>query len=65
MLMLWWGLFSKRHLLIFTASIVLLFSSTPVVSNFMIRLAEDQAERIHAIDAPQADAIVVLSGGRL
>jgi uncharacterized SAM-binding protein YcdF (DUF218 family) len=44
---------------------VLLFSSTPVVSNFMLRLAEDQAERIHAIDAPQADAIVVLSGGRV
>jgi uncharacterized SAM-binding protein YcdF (DUF218 family) len=31
----------------------------------MIRSAEDQAERIHAIDALKADAIVVLSGGRV
>ncbi len=63
--MLWYGLYSKRRLLILTASILLFFSSTPLVSNFMIRSAECEAERIHAIEAPKADAIVVLSGGRV
>jgi uncharacterized SAM-binding protein YcdF (DUF218 family) len=64
-LMLLFGLFSKRRLFILAASIVLYASSTPIVSNFMIRSAEGGAERIHSIDAPKADAIVVLSGGRL
>lgn len=64
-LMLWSGLFSKRRILILTSSIVLYLSSTPLVGNFMIRSAQGGAERIYPIDAPQADAIVVLSGGRL
>jgi uncharacterized SAM-binding protein YcdF (DUF218 family) len=64
-LMIWWGLFSKRHFFILAASILLFISSTPLFSNFMMRSSEGWAERIHAVDAQQADAIVVLSGGRL
>jgi uncharacterized SAM-binding protein YcdF (DUF218 family) len=65
LLLLLFGLLSKRRLLISFASIVLWFSSMPLVSNFMVRSAEGWAERIAAIDAPQADAIVVLSSGRI
>jgi uncharacterized SAM-binding protein YcdF (DUF218 family) len=63
-LLLGWGLFSKRRLLVLAAFILLLLSSNPLVSYFMIRSAEDWAVRIDAADAPKADAIVVLSGGR-
>jgi uncharacterized SAM-binding protein YcdF (DUF218 family) len=64
-LMLWWGLFFKRRFFILFASILLFLSITPLLSNFMMRSSEGWAERIHTVDAPQADAIVVLSGGRL
>jgi uncharacterized SAM-binding protein YcdF (DUF218 family) len=63
-LLLGWGLFSKRRLLVLAAFILLLLSSNPLVSYFMIRSAEDWAVRIDAADAPKADAIIVLSGGR-
>ena len=62
-LLLGWGLFSKQRLLVLAASILLLLSSNPLVSYFMIRSAEDWAVRSDAANARHADAIVVLSGG--
>ena len=63
--MILWGLLSKRRFLIMLASFVLLLSSTSLFSNFMMRSAEGWMERTLAIDALRADAIVVLSGGRV
>ena len=64
-LMMCLGLLSKRRIFIFIASIFLLFTSSPLVANFMMRSAEGWADRSQAKYSPQADAIVVLSGGRL
>jgi len=59
------GLLLRRRAIIWIGLAVLWLSSTPVVSHFMIRSVEGLAERSEAIDAPRADAIVVLSGGRV
>lgn len=59
------GLLLGRRALIWVGLAVLWLSSTPVVSDFVIRSVEGWAERSQAIDAPRADAIVVLSGGRV
>ncbi len=59
------GVVLRRRSLIWTGFAVLWLSSAPIASDFMIRAAEKWAERIEAVDAPRADAIVVLSGGRV
>ncbi len=59
------GLILRRRALILIGLLVLWFSSTPVISNLAARSIEGGAERSLAIDAPTADAIVVLSGGRV
>lgn len=59
------GLFFKRRALTLIGLLVLWVSSTPVISNLAARAIEGGAERSLAIDAPAADAIVVLSGGRV
>jgi uncharacterized SAM-binding protein YcdF (DUF218 family) len=64
-LLLCFGLLLKSRKLILLASILLWLSSTPFISSFAIRSVEGWAERIQAIDASEADAIVVLSGGRV
>jgi uncharacterized SAM-binding protein YcdF (DUF218 family) len=65
LILLSFGLLFKRSILILLALILLWLSSTPLISTFAIRSAEGWAHRIHANDAHQADAIVVLSGGRI
>lgn len=59
------GLLLRRQGMIWTGVAVLWLGSTPVISHIMIRSMEGWAERSQAIGAPHADAIVVLSGGRL
>ena len=59
------GLLLRRRPLIWVGFAVLWLGSTPIISDFLVRSAEGWAERGQAIDAPRADAIVVLSGGRV
>jgi uncharacterized SAM-binding protein YcdF (DUF218 family) len=65
LLLMLWGLLSRRRTLIWVGFVVLWLSGTPLIGNFMIRSVEAWGERIQAIDSSHADAIVVLSGGRL
>lgn len=59
------GVRFRRWCLIWSGVAVLWLSSTPVVSRLAVRVAEGRAERGLAADASQADAIVVLSEGRV
>jgi len=59
------GLASRRRWLTATALLLLWLASTPITSRPLARFMEGGAERALAITAPTADAIVVLSGGRL
>ena len=59
------GQVCRRRALVWAAVALLWFSSTPVVGGFLTRVAEGPAERVLANDAPTADAIVVLSAGRM
>lgn len=59
------GLLRRRQVLIAIGIAVLWISSTPWVSDVLARAVEGRAERGRTADAPTADAIVVLSGGRL
>jgi uncharacterized SAM-binding protein YcdF (DUF218 family) len=59
------GLLFRRRSFIWFGLAVLWLSSTPLVSDLLVRSAETWAERRLAIDAPRVDAIVVLSGGRV
>ncbi len=59
------GLWTRRRALIWAGLAVLWLSSTPLLSNGLIRAVEGHAVRIQATDAPRADAIVVLSEGRI
>jgi len=59
------GLLSRHRRLIWVGFAVLWLSSTPLIGHFMVRSAEAWTERNLATDAPNADAIVVLSGGRI
>jgi uncharacterized SAM-binding protein YcdF (DUF218 family) len=59
------GLLFRRRALIWTAVVILWLSSTPLVSAFLVRAAEGWAERTPVTDASEADAIVVLSEGRV
>lgn len=59
------GFFLRRRALIVGGVVVLWVSSTPAFSVLAIRAAEGFAERGQATDAPAANAIVVLSEGRV
>ena len=59
------GFFLRRRALIVVGVVVLWVSSTPAFGALAIRAAEGFAERGQATDAPVADAIVVLSEGRV
>ena len=65
LLMVLAGLLFRRRALVWTGLAILWLSSTPLVSGLAVRAAEGWAERGLAADAPEADAIVVLSGGRV
>jgi uncharacterized SAM-binding protein YcdF (DUF218 family) len=60
-----WGTFRRRRGVAIAGLLVLLVSSNPFVGNFLIRWTEQWAERRVAADVPTADAIVVLSAGRV
>lgn len=59
------GLAFRRRALIWAALALLWISSTPLVASSLYRVAEGWSERRPAASAPAADAIVVLSGGRV
>jgi uncharacterized SAM-binding protein YcdF (DUF218 family) len=59
------GLLLRRRWLIWSGLAILWLSSTPLVSRLAVRTAEAWAERGLASDTPDADAIVVLSEGRV
>ena len=59
------GLRLRRRALIWSGVAVLWLGSTPFVSGLAVRAAEGGAQRGLAADAPPADAIVVLSEGRV
>jgi uncharacterized SAM-binding protein YcdF (DUF218 family) len=59
------GLWARRRILIWVGLAVLWLCSTPLVSDALIRVVEGRAVRIPATDAPRADAVVVLGGGRI
>jgi uncharacterized SAM-binding protein YcdF (DUF218 family) len=59
------GLRLRRRALIWSGVAVLWLSSTPFISALAVRAAEGWAERGLAADAMEADAIVVLSEGRV
>jgi uncharacterized SAM-binding protein YcdF (DUF218 family) len=59
------GLLFRRRALIWTAVVILWLSSTSLVSAFLVRATEGWAERTPVTDASEADAIVVLSEGRV
>ena len=59
------GVASRRRWLTTVALVVLWLASTPITSRPLARFMEGGAERTLASAAPMADAIVVLSGGRL
>lgn len=65
LLMLMFGLIRGRRAWIVGAAVFLWFCSIPAVGNTLARRMESGAVRIAAVDAPTADAIVVLSGGRV
>lgn len=59
------GVRLRRRSLIWAGVTVLWLCSTPVISGLAVRAAEGWAERGLAADASEADAIVVLSEGRV
>lgn len=59
------GLVLRRRALIWASVIILWLSSTPLLSAFLIRSVEGRAQRATAADVSSADAIVVLSSGRV
>ena len=59
------GLVLRRRALLWLALALLWISSTPLVASSLYRAAEGWSERQPAASAPAADAIVVLSGGRV
>jgi len=65
LLCLLWGTLRGRRLFQWTGLVVLLVSSNPVVGSVLIHRAEQGATRIPATEADTADAIVVLSAGRV
>lgn len=65
LILLVWGLARRRRAVAVAGLCVLLVSSNPFVGNVLIRWTEHWAERRVASAMPIADAIVVLSAGRV
>lgn len=65
LILLVWGLTRRRRALIWVGVLLLLVSSNPFVGRYLIRSAEQWAVRRSAAEAGSADAIVVLSAGRI
>lgn len=59
------GIVLRRRWLLILAAVVLWASSIPIAGDSLSRAMESGAVRIPGSDAPGADAIVVLSGGRV
>lgn len=59
------GLLLHRRWIVWIGISVLWLCSTSLVSDFTVRSVEGWTDRSQAIDAVRADAIVVLSGGRI
>lgn len=59
------GLLMRKRAFTLTALIIFTLSSTPLVSDLLMQSIEGSQQRSQAIDATKADAIVVLSGGRV
>lgn len=59
------GLLLRRRAWVWTGVVILWLSSLSVVSGSLMRAAEGRAERLPGASAPSADAIVVLSTGRI
>ena len=65
LLLLLAGLLLRRRGLIWTALVLFWVCSTPLAGDFLVRALENGAERVEATSMPTADAIVVLSEGRV
>lgn len=65
LIVLLFGLWSRRRWMMWVGITILWVSSTPWVGGFAVRVAEGWAERSAPGDAPTADVIVVLSTGRV
>lgn len=59
------GIVLRRRWLVITAAALPLLAGMPIVSSSLFHAVEGVAERVPATDAPTADAIVVLSVGRV
>jgi uncharacterized SAM-binding protein YcdF (DUF218 family) len=59
------GIVFRRRLLCLVGILVLWVAAMPVTSDPFMRMIEGHAVRMAAEDMPGADAIVVLSGGRV
>ncbi len=65
LILMLWGLTRRRQVLLWAGIAVLLVCSNPLVGHYLIRSAETWAERVPAPQAKAADAIIVLSAGRV
>jgi uncharacterized SAM-binding protein YcdF (DUF218 family) len=65
LILLLWGAVRRRRGLVWAGILVLLVSSNPFVGRYAIRSAEGWAERRAVASVETADAIVVLSAGRV
>lgn len=65
LLCLIWGTLRNRRLFQWTGLAVLLVASNPIVGRMLIHRAEEGAIRVPAAQIDTADAIVVLSAGRI
>lgn len=65
LILLVWGTLRQKRRLLWAGVLILLLASNPIVAHYMIRASEGWAERIPAEGADAADAIVVLSAGRM
>lgn len=64
-LLLVWGVTRRRPGLVVAALVILLVASNPILSRWLIRSTEGWAERRPVADVVPADAVVVLSQGRI
>lgn len=58
------GFLMRNRMATGLALLMFWLSSTPLLSEYLIRVVENHAERVETTFIPQADAIVVLSDGR-
>ncbi|MDA1306913.1 MAG: YdcF family protein [Acidobacteria bacterium] len=65
LMLILWGLVRRRRGFVWAGVVVLLISSNPFVGRYAMRSAEGFAERRPVADVVPADAIVVLSAGRV